>query len=481
MKELLKELSDGYKNYQTLTKLKNSSEKVKCENITLKNAVYMTRRNKTFRSFHKVYETLENLPEEVKKWTLDRVFECKNLKETEEDVMKILFLKVSLAEQKKDLVSRKLELLKQIEECLSDENLEQVLKDIQLGAIEEEQIEQLTDTNILSFIEENMITDIEGLLALEEKNRTYYMKEYQENLKVILEHNDDSIIRMEHENFKEFIQVIKRRYPASFTDYQCVKTYDLLECLAKEYAKCNKKVISFALNAFPNFNSILEEGELPNSIKKLVALETENKEEEELMSLAKVYNTFLDVDSFSMQDLRYQLILEDRFIESKNKKYILMLMSCDDRIEFQRRKSILLESGIYEKENLEEDLLEEVIESKEQSLIGEKIKLVLSEEFADLATKNLILTRMNNVSTQSEAEKILDITKALNSEGIEEKEKDKLLNSMPGKEHILSCEDYSITILGLSSFNDYDIDGVVEMNKGPIKVLIRANNACKKS
>ena len=52
---------------------------------------------------------------------------------------------------------------------------------------------------------------------------------------------------------------------------------------------------------------------------------------------------------------------------------------------------------------------------------------------------------------------------------------------MPGKEHILSCEDYSITILGLSSFNDYDIDGVVEMNKGPIKVLIRANNACKKS
>ncbi len=481
MKKFLKDLIATYKNYQALIELKKDNNNIEYENITLRNTMNITRQNKDFNSFYEMYEILKDLPPEIKDWAQDKVFTCKNLKDIEEDRIKILFLKISLAHEQKDLTNRNLEKLKQIESHLSDETLEQVLKGILLKTIKEENIDQLTDSKILTFIEENSFIDIDDLLSMESENRDYYMKEYQENLRVIVLHNYDSIINMKHENFKEFIQVIKRRYPASFSDYQCVQTYDLLESLAKEYGNSDKKVAIFALNAFPNFNSILEDENLPDSLKRLIAKQTENKEAQQLKELAKDYDKFLDVDSFSMQELRYQLILEDRFINSENKKYILMLMNCNDRIEFQNRKRSLIESGIYEKEAIDEVLLREIASSENQALIGEKIKLVLSEEFKSLANKKVILTRMNNVATQKEANEILDITKTLCNEEIEEKEKIALLENMPGREHTIFYEDYSISIFGLSSFKDYDTNGVVEMNKGPIKVLIRANNTCNKS
>lgn len=481
MKQTIKAWINFIKNYKVLKELqKTNPEEVACENLTFLNVLYAWQNSQGFQNLDMINKTLKNLPKEEQKWLLRNVFEKKDISDIEEEQFEVLIEKSLLCNNDHVLVEENLEQLQEIEAMLSFESFIKVLHSIRTGKIPREELSELTDHETLSFINRHPDFDIATFLTMNRENRLFYMREYQDSLKAIVDYGYTNIFDMKKDLFQKIIGIIKKRFPDNFCSCVYVSSYDMLEELACEYKGDEDRIIEFVFYAFPNQETILEDGKIPDSFKKLVEKITRNKTQEELDVLKEKYYQFLNVDSVSIRELRYQTILREEFIESENKEQILKLLDCSDRIEYQNRERMMLESGLYQTQVKDANEQSFIEESRTKEMLEERIHLILSLKHLDDKYRDFVIERMRNIERVEDARKINSMIDRTIEERKEENNYQQLLENLPGKKQEFVTDQYSISLYNMDIFLENASSEPIEITKGPLRLVICPNNTCKK-
>ena len=156
------------------------------------------------------------------------------------------------------------------------------------------------------------------------------------------------------------------------------------------------------------------------------------------------------------------------------------LLCCDDRIDYQNRERMLIESGFFDVEDMNAASYQFIKDGIKKEFLKERIHLVLTPNIDQLASKDYVLERMNHATSLGSAQKINAVAQKICNEELTEEEKNQLLESLASSECRLSNQDYSISIFGLDSFDENSVGGEIELSKGALKLVIRRNNTCKK-
>lgn len=313
---------------------------------------------------------------------------------------------------------------------------------------------------------------------MNEENRSIFMRSYQSIFREMIDYDYSALYHLKSDQFTSVLNRLQASSPEGNSFLQ-MQTYEMLEELAKEYG--DTPLANFVFSAFPLYDeAVLEEGEVSEQFKRLVEAITADKTKEELDSIKEEYYEFLNVDKISMRSLRYQTILSDSFIQSKNKSKIMDLLHCDNRIDYQNRERMLIESGFFDVESMSDESYQFIKDGVDREFFKERIHLVLTPNIDQLANREYVLERMNHATSLESAKKISDVTQKICNEEVGEEEKKQLLESLAESECRLENQDYSVSIFGLDSFDENSVNGEIEVSKGALKLVIRRNNTCKK-
>jgi len=480
MKYLITEALEFLKNYRALKELEKHLSTEKVRNHSFFKIVYAWKNNKTFHHMPRMIKALKTLPEKEQSWILKGAFDKKDILDMEEEELEVLSEKIFLCQEMLEIVTKKKQELERIEKSLSAESFTKVLHSIRMGKISSQELSKLVDKETLEFLNHHPDLDIAPLFMMSDENRAIYIREYQESLRAIVEYEYTGISDLKPSVFQKAVALIKERFPDDFCTYAYVRPYDMLEALAFEYHDSEETIIEFVLEAFPDYESILEEGRLPDSFKRLVEKITENKTKEELDTLKEQYYNFLNTDYIAMKELRYRTILREDFIESENKEHILELLDCEDRVEYQNKERVLQEQRFFSSPKL--DLMEQTFikASPTKEMLGERVHLVFALKGMEKEIQSFLFTRMENITRLEDAKKI---NKLVDQELQKESEilTDKaLLESLPGKEEKFVTDDYTISVYNMATFLENSEQEELEITKGPLKLVIYPKKPCKK-
>lgn len=497
--------------YKILQELKLENEQVMCKNITFSN---VRRMNRTSFGLPKLAQ-LKTMTEEQKDWVLRGVFDDEDIKNINYNQLVLLFEKTCLIEYCPELWEKYADILKKLDQNLSSHIDYKIINQLRFEKFSEEDIAVLKDDEVLKFINSDFDINLVNFLAMKPENRHYYMQEYCSNLSELTDY--ESFGKMNPRNFENLIQVIKKRYLKDFYGSYEINYY-FMEALAKEYGqKEDENLVSFVFSAFPECSLIVEEDTLSDCFIQLVNVISANKSKEELETLAHQYYQFLSPSNYYMECYRYKIILDERFIKNPNKKLIMeVLQEPQEHFKYYEKKSnILLNLSTSIPEDLQKQFatvlkevdLEElermitfinscsveqlekeqqkfiyqfIAESSNIKLMESRIRLVLTPNFLTSSYQSMMIKRMRNVVVKEDAERINEIAEKICSTESNQKEKEQLIESLPGKEHKIDWRDYKITMFNLESLSEESLKDGFEIEKGPVKLKIFKNSTCQK-
>lgn len=465
-----------------------------------------------------IYQDLKAMSFEQRALVLDSIFDDTDISKITDSKLELLVGKISLVSEKQNLLEEYASFFNEVGHVMQPACIRTLLKNIKDESMTEEDIIRINKPEVLKVIASYNYGDIRGLLAMNDENRAYYIKEYQYPLRGLMEQVYPHLGNMSFSNFQGFVQIGKDFYCSDKGKGRyryTASSFRFMDAIAKKYGQ--NKIINFILFTFPECCAILEDGNLPDSFMELMNTITENKSKKELKKLHEKYYQFLSV-SPEMRFLRYQTILDEKFIKNPNKNVIMDSLEKQkyNTAKYKRKSMILLEKVFPPHQHFgeelapffeEEETLAElerkgelinssaiqsldkeeqrlcyqfVMSAPKKELIESRLRLMIVPNFLTSAYRPMILTRMKNVITKQDADKIMQSTELICSPKTTEQEREKYMETLPGNEHIIETEDLLISIYNLESLLENTKEKEIEIYKDSLKLVIRKNNTCKK-
>lgn len=419
MKNIISEWYNVIQNYLSLQKLKKENTKIEWNNITIKNIKKIMDHSDCLQDFYQVYQVFQNLEEDLQKWSMENLVDCCDIMQLTDDVMGIFYEKVFLSEVHPEIVRNKKRQISKIEFILNADLYSKILSYLGMGTITLEEIDRLDSTLFLSFLNDYPDVDILGLLALSNRNREIYIKEYQASMEGLLDDAYSSIQSMKSDNFKILVEMIKQRYTSSTFYDRLLYSYDYLEELAKVYGQSEESIANFVFHAFPDFTDVFskgfQNGMIDMDFQKMVAVIMDGKNKEELDRLKNTYFEFLNHPHFALKELRYQLLMDSKFLASSNREEIMGLLAANDTSEYIDKLEMLLASGIYEADKLDasdygfiKGADEYLVYEEKKEAMRRRIQLVLTPSISESFDREAVIAQINECSTFDDERKIID-------------------------------------------------------------------------
>lgn len=509
-------------NFYALRKVGQLSQQVKYDKdtITFANVEQLIKKHPKMAGFYvDIYKVLQTMTQVQRDVVLRTIFEESDISKITDNKLELLAGKMSLVEKKEELLEKYSDFFNEMGRKMSSTGIHNLIKKIADSKITEEDIIKMNQPEIIDVIaKSNNYGSIKGLLTMSDENRSYYIKEYHYSLGCMMEEDYSYLGKMNFSNFQGFIQIVKEPY-FSFkggSRYRYTRdSFRFMNAIAKEYG--NNKNVNFIFSNFKECLSILENGTLPDSFKRLIDTLTKDKSKKELKRIGERYSQFLSVNA-EMRFLRYQTILDENFINNPNKNVIMSALEKQkyNTAKYRRKSKILLEKVYPPHQQFgneispffdEEDSLSElerkgelinhsilhdlsaderrscykfVMNTQKKELMESRLQLMIVPNFLNSPYRPMILNRMKNVVTKQDADRLMHSTKLICSTSTTEEEKEAYMASLPGEEYTFEQDGLSISIYNLDSELEHADKEEIEIYQNSLKLIIRRNNTCKK-